>query len=80
MQDMLDDCIYHKLNLDLYKLQKAPLTNFKGPFGPVVLTLQGPSQMFTGPDEITFKRVLHLLPKISMFCALSQNNQQLFEK
>ena len=24
--------------------------------------------------------VLHLLPKISMFCALSQNNQQLFEK
>ena len=27
-----------------------------------------------------FKGVLHLLPKISMFCALSQNNQQLFEK
>ena len=26
------------------------------------------------------KGVLHLLPKISMFCALSQNNQQLFEK
>ena len=26
-----------------------------------------------------FKGVLHLLPKISMFCALSQNNQQLFE-
>ena len=24
--------------------------------------------------------VLHLQPKISMFCALSQNNQQLFEK
>ena len=24
--------------------------------------------------------VLHLLPKISMFCALSQNIQQLFEK
>ena len=27
-----------------------------------------------------FKGVLHLLPKISMFCAPSQNNQQLFEK
>ena len=27
-----------------------------------------------------FKGVLHLLPKISMFCALSQNYQQLFEK
>ena len=26
------------------------------------------------------KEVLHLLPKFSMFCALSQNNQQLFEK
>ena len=26
------------------------------------------------------KGVLHLLPKISMYCALSQNNQQLFEK
>ena len=26
------------------------------------------------------KGVLHLLPKISIFCALSQNNQQLFEK
>ena len=26
------------------------------------------------------KGVLHLLPKISMFCAKSQNNQQLFEK
>ena len=26
------------------------------------------------------KGVLHLLPKISMFCALSQNYQQLFEK
>ena len=25
------------------------------------------------------KGVLHLLPKISMFCDLSQNNQQLFE-
>ena len=29
---------------------------------------------------IVCKGVLHLLPKISMFCALSQNNQQLFEK
>ena len=29
---------------------------------------------------VPFKRVLHLLPKISMFCALSQNNQELFEK
>ena len=28
----------------------------------------------------SLKEVLHLLPKISMFCALSQNNQQLFEK
>ena len=28
----------------------------------------------------TFKGVLHLLPKFSMFCALSENNQQLFEK
>ena len=27
-----------------------------------------------------FKGVLHLLPKISMFCALSQNNQQIFWK
>ena len=27
-----------------------------------------------------FKGVLHLLPKISMFCALSQNKRQLFEK
>ena len=26
------------------------------------------------------KGVLHLLPKICMFCALSQNKQQLFEK
>ena len=26
------------------------------------------------------KGVLHLLPKISVFCALSQNNEQLFEK
>ena len=26
------------------------------------------------------KGVLHLLPKISMFCDLSQNDQQLFEK
>ena len=26
------------------------------------------------------KGVLHLLPKISMFCTLSQNNQQPFEK
>ena len=29
---------------------------------------------------VWFKGVLHLLPKISMFCALSENNQQLFEK
>ena len=29
---------------------------------------------------IIVQGVLHLLPKISMFCALSQNNQQLFEK
>ena len=28
----------------------------------------------------SFKGVLHLLPKISMFCALSQNNQHLLEK
>ena len=27
-----------------------------------------------------FEGVLHLLPKIGMFCALSQNNQQLFEQ
>ena len=26
------------------------------------------------------KAVLHLLPKMSLFCALSQNNQHLFEK
>ena len=26
------------------------------------------------------KGLLHLLPQKSMFCALSQNNQQLFEK
>ena len=26
------------------------------------------------------KGVLHLIPKINMFCALSQNNQELFEK
>ena len=32
------------------------------------------------PKKTPFKGVLHLLPKISMFCALSQNNQQLFEK
>ena len=31
-------------------------------------------------DNNNFKGVLHLLPKISMFCALSQNNQELFEK
>ena len=29
---------------------------------------------------VEFKGVLHLLTKINMFCALSQNNQQLFEK
>ena len=29
---------------------------------------------------ILFKGVLHLLPQISMFCALSQNNQHLLEK
>ena len=29
---------------------------------------------------VKFKGVLHLLPKISMFYALSQNNQRLFEK
>ena len=29
---------------------------------------------------IWFKGVLHLLPKISMFCALSQNDQQFFLK
>ena len=28
----------------------------------------------------SLKGELHLLPKISMFCALSQNNQYLFEK
>ena len=33
-----------------------------------------------GMNAASFKGVLHLLPKISMFCALSQNNQQLFEK
>ena len=27
-----------------------------------------------------FKGGLHLLPKMSMFCTLSQNNQQLFKK
>ena len=31
-------------------------------------------------SRFRIKGVLHLLPKISMFCALSQNNQQLFEK
>ena len=30
--------------------------------------------------SVGLKGVLHLLPKIIMFCALSQNNQQLFEK
>ena len=30
--------------------------------------------------SLLLKGVLHLLPKISMFCALSKNNQQLFEK
>ena len=29
---------------------------------------------------LLLKGLLHLLPKISMFCALSQNDQQLFEK
>ena len=29
--------------------------------------------------HICFKGVLHLLPKITMFCALSQNNQHLLE-
>ena len=29
---------------------------------------------------IKFKGVLHLLPKISMFCTLSQNNQQRFKE
>ena len=28
----------------------------------------------------SFKGLLHFLPKISMFCALSQNNQYLLEK
>ena len=31
-------------------------------------------------EFMVFKGVLYLLPKISMFCALSQNNQYLFEK
>ena len=30
-------------------------------------------------DGYRIKGVLHLLPKISMFCALSQNYQHLFE-
>ena len=30
--------------------------------------------------KVLLKGVLHLLPRISMFCSLSQNNQQLFEK
>ena len=30
--------------------------------------------------SICIKGVLHLLPKISMFSALSENNQQIFEK
>ena len=33
-----------------------------------------------GVDHEPFKGVLHLLSKISMFCALFQNNQQLCEK
>ena len=32
------------------------------------------------PCRHSVEGVLHLLPKISMVCALSQNNQQLFEK
>ena len=31
-------------------------------------------------NQFQVKGVLHLLAKISMFCALSENNQQLFEK
>ena len=30
--------------------------------------------------HMIFKGGLHLLPKISMFCALSENNKQLFKK
>ena len=37
----------------------------------------------TGRESVScpgqLQGVLHLLPKITMFCALSQNNQQLFE-
>ena len=33
-----------------------------------------------GMDSSLLKGVLHLLPKINMFFALSQNNQQLFGK
>ena len=32
------------------------------------------------PSIYCLKEVLHLLPKTSMFCALSQNNQQHFDK
>ena len=38
------------------------------------------TRKLNGVFPILSIKVLHLLPKISMFCALSQTNQQLFEK
>ena len=35
---------------------------------------------FPFPPNGLLKRVLHILPKSSMFCALSQNNEHLLEK
>ena len=48
----------------------------------ILLNLRGmhrDSNQVDGSDTASLKGVLHLLPKISMFCALFQNNQQLFE-
>ena len=55
-------------------------SNFKSLFdkvSPTLLSLISETEFNT---RIMFKGVLHLLPKISMFCALSQNNQKLVEK
>ena len=43
---------------------------------------QKQKQNKTNPSRSThrFKGIQHLLPKLSMFCVLSQNNHQLFEK
>ena len=65
---MMETALLKKMKLDAEKEMKTEARK------------TGRTEVSPRHNQVLRKGVLHLLPKISMFCAVSQDNQQLFEK